>query len=321
MAGFTVGQILAAIDSDRANTINAATLTALINVFTASLKGLVPAPVTPAGKFLRDDGTWATVTGNLDPSLLVTGSGNITLQAASGPDGSSVSILGGLASTPLTGIGGGLIISGGSGEQAGGILSLDAGAGISAAPGGDLHIGTDNAESIQIGRIGKLVYFNGKIDSLHLNANGGGLSEGDISYSGFGLRFHDAASDYELLTIDSDGYIKALIGNFNGLKDTNGIIRIGFQAAGGVNLYSEDGLGTHNLSVNNIGVQVDGVSLTSFNGQDEIVKLDNNSKLPAAKGDLILYYNVASVPNWNGNTPNTFNEALDRIAAAIGPIA
>lgn len=33
-------------------------LTALIEPFTATLSGAVPPPVTPAGNFLRDDGTW-----------------------------------------------------------------------------------------------------------------------------------------------------------------------------------------------------------------------------------------------------------------------
>jgi hypothetical protein len=36
-----------------------AQVTALLNTFTTALKGLVPAPVTAGGFFLRDDGTWA----------------------------------------------------------------------------------------------------------------------------------------------------------------------------------------------------------------------------------------------------------------------
>ena len=40
-----------------------AQLTAELNAFTTSLQGMVPAPVTSSGRFLRDDGTWATATG------------------------------------------------------------------------------------------------------------------------------------------------------------------------------------------------------------------------------------------------------------------
>jgi hypothetical protein len=38
---------------------NVAAQTALLDTFTATLKGLVPAPGSATGKFLRDDGTWA----------------------------------------------------------------------------------------------------------------------------------------------------------------------------------------------------------------------------------------------------------------------
>lgn len=39
--------------------LTAAQATELLNAFTATLKGLVPAPGTAAGKYLKDDGTWA----------------------------------------------------------------------------------------------------------------------------------------------------------------------------------------------------------------------------------------------------------------------
>lgn len=35
-------------------------LTALLNLFSSTLKGLVPAPGTATGRYLKDDGTWAT---------------------------------------------------------------------------------------------------------------------------------------------------------------------------------------------------------------------------------------------------------------------
>lgn len=41
--------------------LTGAMATALLNVFTPSLQGLVPAPGTATGKFLKDDGTWADV--------------------------------------------------------------------------------------------------------------------------------------------------------------------------------------------------------------------------------------------------------------------
>lgn len=43
-----------------------AQITALVNTFTAALSGAVPAPVTATGKFLKDDGTWATPAGGGD---------------------------------------------------------------------------------------------------------------------------------------------------------------------------------------------------------------------------------------------------------------
>jgi hypothetical protein len=45
--------------------LTATQATAILNTFTAALKGLVPAPVTATGKFLKDDGTWATSGGDL----------------------------------------------------------------------------------------------------------------------------------------------------------------------------------------------------------------------------------------------------------------
>lgn len=42
--------------------LSATTATSLLNVFSTSLKGLVPAPISSTGKFLKDDGTWASVT-------------------------------------------------------------------------------------------------------------------------------------------------------------------------------------------------------------------------------------------------------------------
>ena len=40
--------------------LTATQITAMLNAFTTALKGLVPPPVTVAGKYLKDDGTWAT---------------------------------------------------------------------------------------------------------------------------------------------------------------------------------------------------------------------------------------------------------------------
>jgi hypothetical protein len=42
-------------------TANAAAATALIDTFTVSAKGLVPAPSSSTGRYLRDDGTWANI--------------------------------------------------------------------------------------------------------------------------------------------------------------------------------------------------------------------------------------------------------------------
>lgn len=41
--------------------LTATQVTAQLDIFTATLKGLVPSPTTSTGKFLRDDATWATV--------------------------------------------------------------------------------------------------------------------------------------------------------------------------------------------------------------------------------------------------------------------
>jgi hypothetical protein len=54
--------------------MTAADATAFLNTFAANLKGLVPSPGTPSGtKFLRDDGTWVTITPTTDASALTTG--------------------------------------------------------------------------------------------------------------------------------------------------------------------------------------------------------------------------------------------------------
>jgi hypothetical protein len=42
-------------------------LTAMVNTFTMTLNGAVPAPTTSTGKFLKDDGTWATPAGGGTP--------------------------------------------------------------------------------------------------------------------------------------------------------------------------------------------------------------------------------------------------------------
>src|SRR5690606_23205848 len=41
--------------------LTAAQVTSFLNLFTSTLKGLVPAPGTPTGKFLQDTGGWASV--------------------------------------------------------------------------------------------------------------------------------------------------------------------------------------------------------------------------------------------------------------------
>jgi hypothetical protein len=47
------------------NNAGASVTVAASSVFTESANGLVPAPVTEAGKFLKDDGTWATPAGSV----------------------------------------------------------------------------------------------------------------------------------------------------------------------------------------------------------------------------------------------------------------
>lgn len=48
--------------------LTATQATALLDVVTVSLKGLVPAPVSSTGKFLKDDLTWATATATATPA-------------------------------------------------------------------------------------------------------------------------------------------------------------------------------------------------------------------------------------------------------------
>ncbi|HEU4574616.1 MAG TPA: hypothetical protein VFS36_06400 [Chitinophagaceae bacterium] len=57
--------------------------TALLNVFTTTLKGLVPAPGSSTGLFLKDDGTWASPTGS---GTVNSGTaGRIAFYASTGP--------------------------------------------------------------------------------------------------------------------------------------------------------------------------------------------------------------------------------------------
>jgi hypothetical protein len=69
---------------------DAAALTAAVNTFTATLKGLVPPPVTATGKYLKDDGTWASPAGGADPwtrTVLQTDYTNATITPGTITDG------------------------------------------------------------------------------------------------------------------------------------------------------------------------------------------------------------------------------------------
>jgi hypothetical protein len=77
-----LGRVSAATGS--VENLTATQATSLLNAFTTTLKGLVPAPATSTGKFLKDDGTWATVNTGSPWSGTVTAVGtgasqNITL--------------------------------------------------------------------------------------------------------------------------------------------------------------------------------------------------------------------------------------------------
>lgn len=60
---------------------DAAAFTALGNTFTATLKGLVPAPTVSSGKYLKDDGTWDTPAGG-GGSVWTTGAGSLIYYSA-----------------------------------------------------------------------------------------------------------------------------------------------------------------------------------------------------------------------------------------------
>lgn len=58
----------------RPTSITGTQATALLDTFTTSAKGLVPSPTTSAGKFLKDDGTWAAAGGGGPTALYPVGS-------------------------------------------------------------------------------------------------------------------------------------------------------------------------------------------------------------------------------------------------------
>jgi hypothetical protein len=65
-------------------------LTATLDLFTATLKGLVPPPTTATGKYLKDDGTWATVT-------TTPGAGTITAAMLANADFGDFTVASGVA--------------------------------------------------------------------------------------------------------------------------------------------------------------------------------------------------------------------------------
>lgn len=62
MAQIATSRILGRVSATTGNveTLTGTQVTALLDTFTETLKGLVPAPTDATGGFLRDDGTWAT---------------------------------------------------------------------------------------------------------------------------------------------------------------------------------------------------------------------------------------------------------------------
>jgi hypothetical protein len=66
--------------------LNGTQVTAMLNTFTTTLKGLVPAPSTSTGKYLKDDGSWATPANG-------TGSGGLWSQVLSTTPTTSTTLL------------------------------------------------------------------------------------------------------------------------------------------------------------------------------------------------------------------------------------
>lgn len=67
--------------------LTAAQATSVLNTFTSSLKGLVPAPVTPVGNCLKDDGTWGSCGGGGGGGVTTVG----TFSGTSIANGASIS--------------------------------------------------------------------------------------------------------------------------------------------------------------------------------------------------------------------------------------
>jgi hypothetical protein len=89
--------------------------TALLNVFTTTLKGLVPAPGSASGLFLRDDGTWAASGGGSPVTVQDEGTNVTTALGTMNFVGAGVTVTGGATAT-VTIPGGGGSPGGASGD-------------------------------------------------------------------------------------------------------------------------------------------------------------------------------------------------------------
>lgn len=87
LVNLAASRVVGSIAGGAASELTPTQLTTLVNPFTAALSGVVNAPVTATGKFLRDDNTWQTVAG----------SGTLTSAAYTNSTGMSVT-----GTTPCT---------------------------------------------------------------------------------------------------------------------------------------------------------------------------------------------------------------------------
>ena len=129
--------------------------------------------------------------------------------------------------------------------------------------------------------------------------------------------------------VSSDGYSGVIVDGKMGvaMDYATGLLTLNFT-----NLYQDEVLSTLNTKIqinvflkkagfNNIPVFIDSDKLenmlsilTSFTGVESGT---NIGQLPAS----VVQYNPVASSDWDGNPPSTIQEALDRIAAKIGPIS